>query len=180
MAARPGNIESASGRGRGKPPSAASDHRAKTADEAARLARQLSKEGHAPQLGDPASGVMLVVDAPAGPRVTDALRRSLDSVGLGEAYVVPSSTGLLLEMLIVAEPSILVAIGPDASREMDSLEHPLARRPFADAAEGELFTWTAGTIGLRLPPLAPALDDDAAKKRFWRAFLALRDLAGRA
>ena len=122
---------------------------------------------------------MLVVDAPAGPRVMDALRRSLDSVGLHEGYVVSSSTGLLLEMLLVAEPSILVAVGPDGAREIDSLDHPLARRPFSDAAEGELFSWTAGTTGLRLPPLAPALDDDGAKKRFWRAFLALRDPAGR-
>jgi len=120
---------------------------------------------------------MLVVDAPAGPRVVDALRRSLDSVGLPEAYVVPSSTGLLPEMLLVAEPSVLSAVGPDAAREIDSLDHPLSRCPFSDAAEGELFSWTAGTIGLRLPPLAPALDDDGAKKRFWRAFLALRDPA---
>lgn len=120
---------------------------------------------------------MLVVDAPAGPRVMDALGRSLDSVGLYEAYVVPSSTGLLLEMLLVAEPSILSAVGPDAAREIDSLEYPLARRPFSDAAEGEWFSWTAGTAGLRLPPLGPALDDDQAKRRFWRAFLALRDFA---
>lgn len=125
---------------------------------------------------------MLVVESPAGPRVVDALRRSLDSVGLGEAYVVPSSTGLLYEILLVAEPSILVAVGPEAAREIDSLQHPLARRLYSDTAEGDMFSWTAGTAGLCLPPLAPALDDEAAKKRFWRAFLALRGpaLAGRA
>ena len=117
---------------------------------------------------------MLVVESPASPRVLDALGRSLDSVELGEAYVVPSSTGLLLEMLLVAEPSILVAVGSEAAREIDSLQYPLARSRFSDAAEGDLFSWTAGTTGLRLPPLARALDDRAAKKRFWRAFLALR------
>lgn len=156
--------------------SAATEHRAKTANEAARIARKLKKDGHAPPFGDPTSGVMLVVESPVGPRVVDALRRSLDSVGL-DAYAVPSSTGLLREMLLVAEPSILVAVGPDATREIDSIQYPLARRQFSDATVGALFTWTAGTAGLSLPPLAPALDNEAAKKRFWRAFLALREPA---
>jgi len=161
---------------RGKP-RAAGEHRAKTAEETARIARRLKKAGHPAPLGDPASGVMLVVESPAGPRVVDALRRSLDSVGLDHAYVFWSSTGLLLEALLVAEPSVLAAVSPEAAREIDALGHPLARRPFLEAAEGEWFSWTAGAAGLRLPPLAPALDDEAAKRRFWRAFLALRELS---
>ncbi len=163
--------------GRIKPRSAAGEHRAKTAEETARIARRLKKAGHPTPLGDPASGVMLVVESPVGPRVLDALSRSLDSVGLREAHVFWSSTGLLLEALVAAEPSALAAVGPDAARELDALELPLSRRPFSEAAEGEWFSWTAGTAGLLLPPLAPALDDEAAKKRFWRAFLALRDLS---
>jgi len=124
---------------------------------------------------------MFVVESPAGPRVTDALQRSLDSVGLAEAYAVPSSTGLLHEILLALEPSILVVVGPEAAREIDALQYPLTRRPFSDAAEGDLFSWTAGTVGLRLPLLTPALDDEAAKRRFWKAFLSLRGplLAGR-
>lgn len=120
---------------------------------------------------------MIVVDSPAGPRVVDALRRSLDSVGLPEAYVLWTSTGLLMEAFLSAEPSVLAAVGPEAAREIDSLDYPLARRPFSEATEGEWFSWTAGAAGLRLPPLAPALDDERAKRRFWRAFLALRELA---
>lgn len=171
----PGNSGPDNGRKGRK--SAAAEHRAKTADEAARIARKLKKGGHAPPFGDLTSGVMLVVESPVGPRVVDALHRSLDSIGLDDAHAVPSSTGLLREMLLVAEPSILVAVGPDAAREIDSIRYPLARRQFSDATEGDLFSWTAGTAGLRLPPLAPALDDEAAKKRFWRAFLALREPA---
>lgn len=171
----PGNSGPDNGR-RGRR-SAAAEHLAKTADEAARIARKLKKDGHAPPFGDPTSGVMLVVESPVGPRVVDALRRSLDSVGLDDAYAVPSSMGLLREMLLVAEPSILVAVGPHAAREIDSIQYPLARRQFSDAAEGDLFTWAAGTAGLLLPPLAPALDDEPAKRRFWRAFLALREPA---
>ena len=166
-------------------PTAAEEHRAKTAEEAARIARRLKKAGHPTPLGDPASGVMLVVEPPVGPRVVDALRRSLDSVGLNEAHVFWSSTGLLLEALLAAEPSVLAAIGPEAAREIDDMGYPLVhdmgyplvRRPFSESAEGEWFSWTAGAAGLRLPPLAPALDDEAAKRRFWRAFLALQELS---
>ncbi len=158
-------------------PNAAGEHRAKTTEEAARIARRLKKAGHPAPLGDPASGVMLVVESLAGPHVVDALRRSLNSVGLHEAYVFWSSTGLLLEALLAAEPSVLAAIGPEAVREIDDLGYPLARRSFSESAEGEWFSWTAGAAGLRLPPLAPALDDEAAKRRFWRAFLALRELS---
>ncbi len=158
-------------------PTAAGEHRAKTTEEAARIARRLKKAGHPAPLGDPASGVMLVMESPAGPRVVDALRRSLNSVGLNEAHVFWSSTGLLLEALLAAEPSVLAAIGPEAAREIDDMGYPLVRRPFSESAEGEWFSWTAGAAGLRLPPLAPALDDEAAKRRFWRAYLVLRELS---
>jgi hypothetical protein len=47
---------------------------------------------------------------------------------------------------------------------------------FSEAPEGSWFIWTKGTRGLRLPALAPALDDPDAKRRFWTAFLALRTL----
>ena len=119
----------------------------------------------------------MVVEQPAGPRAVEALRRSLDSVGLLEAYVTWTYTGLLMEELLSIEPHALVAVGPGAVRELDALRHPLARGSFAEAPEGTWFSWTRGTAGLRLPALTPALDDDGAKRRFWRAFVALRDLA---
>jgi hypothetical protein len=69
-----------------------------------------------------------------------------------------------------------VAVGPGAVREIDALSHPLAQRSFSEAEVGVWFAWTKGTAGLTLPPLMPALNDEGSKRRFWRAFLALRDL----
>lgn len=107
----------------------------------------------------------------------EAVRRSLESVNLTGAYVTWSPAELLAEELLAANPSILVAAGPRAAREIDSIGYPLVRKPFSEATEGTLFSWTGGVTGLLLPSLAPALEDEAAKKRFWRAFLMLRSIA---
>jgi hypothetical protein len=122
---------------------------------------------------------LLVVEPAAGAanaRVVDALRRSLATVRLDEAYVTWTHSNLLEEILSL-EPGALVAIGPAAVRAIDSLNYPLARTAFSEGPEGSWFPWTKGTSGLRLPALAPALESDEAKRRFWRAFLALRALA---
>lgn len=134
----------------------------------------MREAGHPAPLGDPASGILLVLEQPLGPRVLEALTLSLRSVDLPDAYVTWASTGFLLEELLVAEPAVLVAVGPGAAREIDGLRYPLARRPFSGATPGASFSWTRATTGLLLPSLAPALDDAAAKRRFWRAFLALQ------
>ena len=80
------------------------------------------------------------------------------------------------EEILSLEPDALVAAGPTASRAIDSCNYPLAKMTFSEAPEGSWFAWTKGTRGLRLPALAPALDDASAKRRFWAAFLALRAL----
>lgn len=120
---------------------------------------------------------MIVVEQPVGPRVLQALERSLDVVGLAAAYVTYVSTGTLAEEILATEPHALVVVGPAAAREVDALDHPLAQNLFSERQTGVWFTWTKGTTGLALPSLAPALDDDASKRRFWQAFLALRDLS---
>jgi hypothetical protein len=128
-------------------------------------------------LGDPTTGVALVVELPAGPRILEALRASLSSIGLPEAYVTFAGTGLLKEELLAAQPDTLVAVGPGAARDLDALNYPLSRTGFSEAEEGLPFAWTSATTGLLLPPLAPALDDDTHKRRFWRCFLSLKGLA---
>ena len=60
----------------------ASEYRAKVSHELSHLSRRIKESGHPAPLGDPASGVMLVVEQPIGPRVTQALQRSLNTVGL--------------------------------------------------------------------------------------------------
>lgn len=157
--------------------SAEDDYRAKTEYEISVLSRRIKTSGHPLPAGDPSSGVVLVVEQPVGPRVLRALERSLDTVGLAETYVTYASTGTLTEEILATEPHALVAVGPAAAREIDALDHPLAQNSFSEAQTGAWFTWTKGTAGLALPPLASALDDDAAKRRFWRAFLRLRELA---
>jgi hypothetical protein len=170
---RPGTKDAAGHR----PRTAADDYRAKVSREASLIARSIKEAGHPAPLGDPTSGVVLVVEQPVGPRVLDALSRSLDAVGLADAYVTYGGAGQLMRELLSAEPSALVAVGPGAAREIDALDYPLAQRPYTEAREGAWFAWTKGTAGLRLPALGPALDDEEAKRNFWRAFLALRDLA---
>ena len=139
--------------------------------------RHMNKGGHPAPLGDPASGVVLVVEQPVGIRVREALKRSLRVVGLPKAYVTYASTGLLGEALRSTEPRALVAIGPGAVRDIAAGGYPLVCQTFSEAEPGVWFTWTKATMGLLLPSLIPALDDEAAKREFWRGFLNLRNLA---
>ena len=155
----------------------AGDYRAKTSYEISVVSRRMKESGNPAPLGDPTSGVVLVVEQPVGPRILHALERSLKAVGLPEIYVTYTSTGVLAEQILATEPHALVALGPGAAREIDALSHPLAQTLFSEAERGVWFAWTKGTAGLVLPSLAPALDDDAAKRSFWRAFQALRNLA---
>ncbi|MDQ3965791.1 MAG: hypothetical protein M3246_04955 [Actinomycetota bacterium] len=158
---------------------AAKDYGAKTSYEAARLARP-EHTGLLQPFGDPLSGIVLIAegatDEAASAPLTDALRRSLAAVELDRAYVTWYPP-VLLEEILSLEPCALVAVGPGAARAIDSLDYPLAKTGFSEAPEGSWFAWTKGTSGLRLPALAPALGDADAKRRFWRAFLALRALA---
>ena len=160
-----------------KPLDAAEDYRRKTAHEISRLSRRMKELGHPSTLGDPSSGLALVLEQPVGPRVLGAVEASLRTVGLPDAYVTYASTGLLGEEILALQPLVLVAVGPGAARDIDDLDHPLARTSFSGSEDGVPFAWTRATGGLRLPPLAPALDDEHAKHRFWRCFLTLKDLA---
>lgn len=155
-------------------PPATGDYGVKTSREAARLTRRATRTGPEP-FGDPLSGVVLVAEPAAGAEAVDALRRSLAALKLDGAYVTWPHPDLLEEILSL-EPGALVAVGPAAARAIDSSDYPLARTSFSESPEGSWFAWTKGTSGLRLPALAPALEDDDAKRSFWRAFLALRAL----
>ena len=157
-------------------PTSTREYAAKISHEVSRLASR--REQNAPKpFGDPLSGTVLIVEPPAteASRTVDALRRSLTSVKLERAYV--TWAPLSLEEVLALEPNVLVAIGPGAARSIDSLNYPLAKVTFSAAPEGSWFSWTEGTVGLKLPALDRALDDADAKRRFWRAFLTLRVLS---
>jgi hypothetical protein len=155
---------------------AAGDYTRKTAYEVAHLSNRMKQEGHPAPLGDPTLGVVLVLEEPFGPRTIEALELSLKALSLQRAYVTYVSTGLLAQQIQTTEPGVLVAIGAGAARDIDAIDYPLVRQPFSEAEPGVWFPWTKGTKGLLTPALAPALEDDAAKRRFWLAFLTLRDL----
>ena len=163
--------------GRSPRDAARGDYRAKVVHEISHLSKRMKESGYPAPLGEPTSGVVLVVEQPVGPRVLQALDSSLKTVGLPEAYVTYASTGLLAQEVLAIEPHALVAVGPGAAREIDAFDYPLARNPFSEAETGVWFAWTKGTAGLSLPALIPALGDAGAKRRFWRAFLALKDFA---
>lgn len=150
------------------------DYRAKAERELG-SGRAGGRAGSGLPTGDPASGVLLVLEPPESPAVLDALRRSLDNVGHPRARVVPADEKLLQEILSGC-PAAMVAVGPRAAHALDGLEYPLARARFSEAPEGEWFVWSRGARGMALPALAPALEDEEAKRGFWRAFLALRAL----
>ena len=160
-----------------QPRDAAGEYREKMAYEVSRLSSRMKEAGHPAPLGDPTSGVVLVLEQPFGPRTLEALKLSLQAVELQEAYVTYESTGLLAEEIQATEPYVLVAVGAAAARDVDALDYPLARYPFSTAEPGVWFPWAKGTAGLLVPALAPALVDDTAKRRFWHAFLSLRDVA---
>jgi len=164
------------GRETNQPRDAAGDYTRKTAYEVSRLSSRMKEGGHPAPLGDPTSGVVLVLEQPFGPRPLQALELSLQAVGLQQAYVTYESTGLLAQEIQTTEPNVLVAIGAGSARDIDAIDYPLVRQPFSEAEPGVWFPWTKGTKGLLTPALAPALDDDAVKRRFWLAFLTLRDL----
>lgn len=144
-------------------------------DYRAKAERELGTGRDGLPMGDPASGVLLVLEPPESGAVLDALGLSLDNVGHPRARVVLAGERLLLEILSGC-PAAIVAVGSGAARSLDSLEYPLARASFSGAREGEWFVWSRGSHGLALPALAPALEDEEVKREFWRAFLALRAL----
>ena len=165
------------GKETGQPRDAGGDYTRKTTFEISRLSNRMKEGGHPAPRGDPNSGVVLVLEEPYGPRTLQALELSLQAVRLQQAYITYESTGLLAHEIQATDPNVLVAIGAGAARDIDAVDYPLVRQPFSTAEPGVWFPWTRGTKGLLTPALAPALDDDAAKRRFWQAFLALRDLA---
>ena len=162
-------------------PPAADDYGAKVSHEAETASGRSARPDLPYPSGDPLSGIVLVGEpapsAAGSARLADALRRSLCAVSLDAAYVTWSPPDVLREELLSLEPTVLVAVGPGAARAVDDAGHALVKTRFREAPEGSWFPWTRGTTGLLLPDLAPALEDLAAKRRFWRAFLALRDLA---
>ncbi len=77
---------------------------------------------------------------------------------------------LLTELAIVA-PRIVVVMGEDALAVLNELEVPLGRS--VEPRPGEVQTLTPSCDALYVPDIDAALDEEEAKRAFWRAFRAL-------
>ena len=83
----------------------------------------------------------------------------------------PECRARVLEELAIVQPRIVVAMGEEALGELNDLDIPLGRT--VEAKPGEVQKLTPSCDFLFVPDIDKALDDDAAKKAFWKAFRAL-------
>ena len=83
----------------------------------------------------------------------------------------PACIARLLEELAIVQPKIVVVMGPDTLAVMNDLEIPLGRQ--LQAAPGELQRLTPSIEALYTPNIDEALDEEDAKREFWRAFRVL-------
>jgi uracil-DNA glycosylase family 4 len=78
------------------------------------------------------------------------------------------SRPFLLREIHIVQPKLIVVMGEPARRFLNETGFPLARE--LTAAEGERQTFTPTIAALVTPDIDDALDDAAAKTRFWNAF----------
>jgi uracil-DNA glycosylase len=83
----------------------------------------------------------------------------------------PACVERVLEELAIVAPKIVVVMGEDALEVVGDLEIPLARR--LEPRPGEIQSLTPSIDALYVPSIDEALDEEGAKRAFWRAFRAL-------
>ncbi|MFL5826893.1 MAG: uracil-DNA glycosylase family protein [Thermoleophilaceae bacterium] len=85
----------------------------------------------------------------------------------------PECRARVLDELTIVQPRIVVAMGEDALDELNDLGVPLSRP--VEARPGELQRLTPAMDFLYVPSIDSALDEESAKRSFWRAFRSLGD-----
>jgi uracil-DNA glycosylase family 4 len=83
----------------------------------------------------------------------------------------PECRARVLEEFAIVQPRIVVAMGEEALGELNDLDVPLGRP--VEAKPGELQKLTPSCDFLYVPDIDKALDDEANKKEFWKAFRTL-------
>jgi len=71
----------------------------------------------------------------------------------------------------IVQPKIIVIMGEDALGILNGLSIPLSR--VVEPRDGEIQAFTPACDALVVPELDEALDEEGAKRRFWRAFRTL-------
>jgi len=89
------------------------------------------------------------------------------------ALAAPECIGRLVEEFAIVQPKMVVVMGPEALEVLNELELPLAREVLA--TPGEIQELTPSINALYTPNIDAALDEEAAKRDFWKAFRVLGD-----
>jgi uracil-DNA glycosylase family 4 len=87
------------------------------------------------------------------------------------ALAAPECIARLVEEIAIVQPKMVVVMGPEALAELNGLELPLARE--VRTAPGDIQTLTPSIDALYTPNIDDALDEEAAKREFWRSFRVL-------
>src|SRR5215218_8563558 len=83
----------------------------------------------------------------------------------------PECRARVLEELAIVQPRIVVVMGEDALEELNGLGVPLGRR--MAPTPGIVQRLTPSCEAIWCPDIDASLDDEGAKREFWRAFRAL-------
>jgi uracil-DNA glycosylase family 4 len=85
----------------------------------------------------------------------------------------PDCRARVLQEIAIVQPRIIVVMGDEALEELNDLRVPLGRR--LEARAGEVQRLTPSMEALFCPDIDASLDDEAAKRGFWRSFRSLGD-----
>jgi uracil-DNA glycosylase family 4 len=85
----------------------------------------------------------------------------------------PECVARLVEEIAIVQPKLVVVMGPEALEVLNELSLPLAREVRPE--EGMVQTLTPSIEALYVPDLDASLDEESAKRTFWRAFRVLGD-----
>ncbi|MBN8866658.1 MAG: uracil-DNA glycosylase [Solirubrobacterales bacterium] len=83
----------------------------------------------------------------------------------------PECIARLADEFNIVQPRIVVVMGDAALETVNGLGLPLART--LEAREGEIQAFTPACDAIFTPDIDGALDEETAKRRFWRAFRTL-------
>jgi uracil-DNA glycosylase len=85
----------------------------------------------------------------------------------------PECIARLIEEIAIVQPKIVVVMGTDALDILNDLSLPLAREVLG--RPGDIQALTPSIDALYTPNIDEALDEEAAKRAFWKAFRVLGD-----
>jgi uracil-DNA glycosylase family 4 len=89
------------------------------------------------------------------------------------ALAEPGCIARIVEELAIVQPKIVVVMGADALATLNEVAVPLARP--LEPALGTIQPLTPSIDALYVPNIDDALDEEDAKRAFWRAFRVLGD-----